>query len=712
MNGTASASAYEFAQFRLNCQDLSLWRLDQGKPVPVRLGRRAREVLAKLLEGYPAVVGRRMLLDEFWPHAADSNLDIQIQNLRKVIDLNGSIIETVYGEGFRIVGPVERLNGNAGAVLPARRLAAILAADVVGYSRLMGADEEGTLERLKAVRRQLIDQKIEEHQGRIVKTTGDGLLVEFASVVNAVRCAVEVQRGMVEREPGLLDEQRIKLRIGINLGDVIADGDDIFGDGVNVAARLEALAEPGGICVSGVVRDQVCDKLPYSLEDRGEQRVKNIARPVHVYGLRPKGIAELPPSRLPPGMSIPQPAVARRLSIVVLPFADLSENKNRQYFVDGIVDNLTTDLSRIEGMLVISRNTAFTYLQNLVGTKQIGRELSVRYVLEGSVQWAGTRIRVNAQLIDAENDVHIWAQWFDRDIGDLLALQEQITSQIAVALHLELVNAEASRPSDSLDTLDYIFRGRAVAAGKPPSSANCAEAIGFFERALTLDPNTVGAQSWLAIVLGNRLLDFPAHACDGDLERADELASKGVAASPRSSVAHFAKGQVLRVQKRYEEAIAAYETVLTLNRNWAGAIFALAWCKFHTGLIDETIPLFEQLMRLSPRDPYMGIWYGRLGIAHLLQSRLDEAIFWLEKSRSAIPSRPWTRSSLAVAYAHKGETALAAAEIAEAHRLSPDGRYSSIARLKQVGYLGVPKVRALFETIYLTGYRKAGVLEE
>jgi adenylate cyclase len=222
----------------------------------------------------------------------------------------------------------------------------------------------------------------------------------------------------------------------------------------------------------------------------------------------------------------------------------------------------------------------------------------------------------------------------------------------------------------------------------------------------------VGAQSWLAIVLGNRLLDFPAHAADGDLDRADGLASNAVAASPRSSVSHFAKGQVLRVQKRYEEAIAEYETVLTLNRNWAGAIFALAWCKFHTGLIDETIPLLQQLMRLSPRDPYIGIWYGRIGIAHLLQSRIDEAIAWLEKARSALPSRPWTRSSLAVAYAHKGATALAVAEIAEAQRLSPDGRYSSITRLKEVGYLGVPKVRTLFETIYLDGYRKAGVPKE
>jgi class 3 adenylate cyclase/TolB-like protein len=710
MGELGSADILEFGHFRLDRRGRCLYRRNQtGKLILLPVGRTALDLLDLLIERPGEVVEREEIRKVVWrgKTVEDANLATQIFNLREHIGRNR--IKTISGRGYRFVGPVRRLNGNAGAVLPTRRLAAILAADVVGYSRLMGADEEGTLERLKALRRQLIYQKIEEHQGRIVKTTGDGLLVEFASVVNAVRCAAEVQRGMMDREPGLLDEERIKLRIGINLGDVIADDDDIFGDGVNVAARLEALADPGGICVSGVVHDQIRDKLPYSLADWGEQSVKNIARPVRVYAMRPEAIAELPPSRSPPAISIPKPAVAPRLSIVVLPFADLSEGATRQYFVDGIVDSLTTDLSRIEGMLVISRNTAFTYRNNPVATKQIGRELSVRYVLEGSVQWAGTRIRVNAQLIDAENDAHLWAQWFDRDIGDLLALQDEITSRIAVALHLELVNAEAARRSENLDALDYIFRGRALAWGKPPSAADFGDAIGLFERALTLDPTSVGAQSWLAIVLANRLLDFPAHAADGDLERADELASNAVAALARSSVAHFAKGQVLRVQKRYEEAIAEYETVLTFNRNWAGAIFALAWCKFHTGLIEETIPLFEQLLRLSPRDPYIGIWYARIGIAHLLQSRMDEAIAWLEKSRTALPSRPWTRSSLAVAYAHKGETALAAAEIAEAQRVSPDGRYTSIARLKEVGYLGVPKVRALFETIYLTGYRKAGV---
>jgi adenylate cyclase len=287
-----------------------------------------------------------------------------------------------------------------------RRLAAILAADVAGYSRLMGADEEGTHERLKAHRRELIDPKISEHHGRIVKTTGDGMLVEFPSVVDAVRCAAEVQRAMIDREAGMPEDRRIRFRIGINLGDIIVEGDDIFGDGVNVAARLEALSDPGGLCISRMVRDQIRDKLAYPFEDLGEQSVKNIARPVRVYALRPEAVAALPAPSVSPAPPISQPAVVPRLSIVVLPFANLSNDPEQQYFADGITEDLTTDLSRIAYMFVISRNTAFTYREKRVDTKQIGRDLGVRYVLEGSVRRSGNQIRVNAQLIDAETDAH------------------------------------------------------------------------------------------------------------------------------------------------------------------------------------------------------------------------------------------------------------------------------------------------------------------
>jgi class 3 adenylate cyclase/TolB-like protein len=284
---------------------------------------------------------------------------------------------------------------------PVRRLTAILAADVAGYSRLMGADEEGTHERLRAHLQELVNPKIAEHRGRTVKNTGDGCLAEFASVVDAVRCAVEMQRGMAERNAGTPPEERIEFRVGINLGDVIAEAEDIFGDGVNVAARLEALAEPGGICISRTVRDQIRDKLPYSLEDLGEQSVKNIARPVRVYALRPEAVAELPATSALSAVSISQPAVAPRLSIVVLPFGNLSSDPEQQYFADGITEDLTTDLSRFAGMLVISHNTAVTYRNKPVDTKQIGRELGVRYALEGSVRRSGSRIRINAQLIEA-----------------------------------------------------------------------------------------------------------------------------------------------------------------------------------------------------------------------------------------------------------------------------------------------------------------------
>jgi len=364
-----------------------------------------------------------------------------------------------------------------------RRLAAILAADVAGYSRLMGTDEEGTHERLRAHLRELVEPKIKDHRGRIVKSTGDGLLAEFASVVDAVRCAVEVQRAMADREPEVPQDQRIRFRIGVNLGDVIAEEHDIFGDGVNIAARLEALAEPGGVCISRMVRDQVRDKLPYPFEDMGEQSVKNIVRPVRVYAWRPEAVTDLPAATVPHAASIPQQTVAPRLSIVVLPFANLSNDPEQQYFADGIAEDLTTDLSRIARMLVISRNTAFTYRNKPVDTKLIGRELSVRYVLEGSVRRSGNQVRVNAQLIDAERDAHLWAERFDRNANDLFTLQDEITRRISVTLSLEVVRAEAGRPNERPDTLDYILRGRA-AWSSSPSRQSRAEQVSLFERAL------------------------------------------------------------------------------------------------------------------------------------------------------------------------------------------------------------------------------------
>jgi TolB-like protein/class 3 adenylate cyclase len=592
-----------------------------------------------------------------------------------------------------------------------RRLAAILAADVAGYSRLMGQDEEGTHARLRAHLRELVDPKIAEHRGRIVKNTGDGLLAEFPSVVDAVRCAVEVQHAMVDREPDVPEERRISFRIGVNLGDVIAEEHDIFGDGVNVAARLEGLAEPGGICISRMVRDQIRDKLPYAFEDLGEQSVKNIARPVRVYAWRPEAVADPPSATVPPAASISQPAVAPRLSIVVLPFANLSNDPEQQYFADGITEDLTTDLSRIAHSFVISRNTAFLYRNKPIDTKQIGRELAVRYVLEGSVRRSGNRVRVNAQLIDAETDAHLWAERFDGDTSDLFALQDEVTSRIAVALNLELPGVEAARPTEHSDALDYILRARAAWA-KPPSRERYAEAIGLYECALALDPQSIEAQSQLASLLSGRVLDNVTDTSEADIVRAEGLAAQTLAAAPRSANAHFAKGQVLRAQRRYAEAIPEYETVLASNRNWVFVYYALGQCKLYTGSIEETIPLVEQAIRLSPRDPLIGVFYHQIGLAHLLQSHTGQGINWLERARNHTLAHPIIRAQLASAYALNGETERAAAELAEARRLSADDRFLSVARLRASQYWVTPKIQAWFEATVFAGLRKAGMPEE
>jgi adenylate cyclase len=492
-------------------------------------------------------------------------------------------------------------------------------------SRLMGSDEEGTHERLKAHFAELVHPKIEEHRGRVVKNTGDGLLAEFASVVDAVRCAAEMQRGMAERNSGVATTERIDFRIGVNLGDVIAEEHDIFGDGVNVAARLEALAEPGGIRVSGTVREHVGDRLPYAFEDMGEQNVKNITRPVRVYALEREAVADLsvsgapimaqrrrwwqsnattalvataalvlaligwrvwpipilaPPSMTtgPPIPSLSKPFVAPRLSIVVLPFANLSNDPAQQYFADGITEDLTTDLSRMAHMFVISHSTALTYSNKPVNVKQIGQKLGVRYVLEGSVQRSGNEVRVNAQLINAETTAHLWAERFDRDVGDMFTLQNEITGRIANTLSLVMVRVATTQPSNNPDVLDYILKGRAASA-KPPSPEKYEDAIGLFERALALDPQSVEAKSLLAGTLAARVLDGMTHSAALDLKRASDLVKEALAASPLSSGAHWAKGQLLRAQNKYGEAIQEYETVLELDPNSASVRHALAQCK-------------------------------------------------------------------------------------------------------------------------------------
>ena len=409
--------------------------------------------------------------------------------------------------------------------------------------------------------------------------------------------------------------------------------------------------------------------------------------------------------------SVAPPFVAPRLSIVVLPFANLSNDPEQQYFADGITEDLTTDLSRIADMLVISGSSAFTYKSRPVNAKQIGRDLGVRYVLEGSVQRSGNQLRVNAQLINAETDTHLWAERFDRDIGDLFALQNEITGRIAIALNLKLIGAEAARPNDHPDALDYIFRGRAVRTN-PSSRDTYVEAISMYERALVLDPGSVEARSRLAATLASRELEGMTNSAAADMARAEGLIGQALTASPLDPLAHYAKGMLLRVRGRPEEAIPEFETVLAFDRNSTGALFHLGWCKLMTGSIDEVIPLAEQLIRLSPRDPLLPNLYWRIGSVHLLQSHTGDAVLWLEKATNANPRIPGPHAFLAAAYALKNETELAATELTEARKLRGEGSFSSIARLRTKGYWGVPKVRALYEATYFAGLRKAGVPEE
>jgi adenylate cyclase len=402
---------------------------------------------------------------------------------------------------------------------------------------------------------------------------------------------------------------------------------------------------------------------------------------------------------------------APRLSMVVLPLNNLSNDPEQQYFADGLTEDLTTDLSRIAGSFVISRNTAFTYRDKPADSKQVGRELGVRYVLEGSVRRSGKQVRVNVQLIDAATGAHLWAERFESDTVDLFALQNEVTGRIAIALNLALVGAEAARPTANPDALDYIFRGRALFL-KSWSRESRTEAISLFERALALDPGSARIQLLLAGAIVGRVVDGMSNTAAIDIARAEGLVAQATAVSPDTPLAHSVKGFLLRAQERWADAIPEYEAVIALNRNWPDAYHSLAQCNLYTGSFEEVVPLLEQAIRLSPRDPALGIWYLVIGRTHLLQSRTDEAIVWLEKARSANPAHPTIRGLLASAYGNKGESERAATELGAARGLSADDRYSSIARMRAVGTFGVPKVRALFETTFIKGLRLAGMPEE
>jgi adenylate cyclase len=623
-----------------------------------------------------------------------------------------------------------------------RKLAVIFAADVAEYSRLMGLDEVGTLRTLQAYRA-ILDRLIDAHHGRIFNTAGDSVMADFASPVDAVECAVEVQEAIAKENANRAAGEQMRFRIGVHLGDVIVEGANLFGDGVNIAARLEALAEPGGICLSGAVRDQIGTRLPVAFIPLGEQRVKNIAEPVRAFKVGGTPLSTAKARRGRTGVlaaaaaaailiaaggggwwlwsgrhagpevsavtSSTQPFSAPRLSIVVLPFENLSKDPDQEYFADGITDDLTTDLSRIQGSLVIARNTAFSFKGKPVDAKQIGRDLGVRYVLEGSVQRSGKQVRINTQLIDTETGAHLWAERFDRDIGDLFALQNEITARIANALRLQLYIAESRRPTDNPDAMDYIMRGRA-AMNNPISRENYDEAEGYFAKALALDPRSVDAAGWLAVALTVRVTDELSDVPDADLQRAERLASQALAAAPDNALAHYAKAQVLRAQSRFKEAIPEYETAIALDPSRVPAYAHVGWCKFLTGSVDEALPYFERAIRLNPSGPGISPWYGRMGVIQLLQSHIDEAVESLEKASGENARLPFVHAYLAAAYALKGHTERAQAELAEAQRLSK--AYSSLANVEKSSWFDNPKIRALAEATYFPGLRKAGIPEE
>jgi TolB-like protein len=401
-----------------------------------------------------------------------------------------------------------------------------------------------------------------------------------------------------------------------------------------------------------------------------------------------------------------------RLSVVILPFTNLSNDPEQEYFADGITEDLTTDLSRITGSFVIARSTAFTYKGKPVDTRQLGRELGVRYVIEGSARRSDREVRVNVQLVDAETGAHLWAERLDRDLGDLFRLQNEITGRIARALQFELAIADTRRLTEHPDALDYILRGRA-AWWKPISRENNAEGVSLFNRALALDPRAIEAQIWLALMLVTRVFDFWSDAPDVDLQHADQLIARALAVSPNSAWAHYAKGQVLRAQSQYEDAAIEYETAITLDRNLANAYAWFGRCKLAIGSVNEVIPLVEYAIRLSPHDRSLASWYWQIGAVHLLKAHADEAVRWSEKARGAYAGYHFVYASLAAAYGLRGETKRASVALGEARRLS--NRYASIAGLKAASgrqWLEAPKIRALAEDTYFAGLRKAGMPEE
>jgi adenylate cyclase len=579
-----------------------------------------------------------------------------------------------------------------------RKLAAILAADIAGYSRLMGLDEEGTLAQLKAHRHALIDPKIAEHRGRIVKTTGDGMLVEFASVVDAVRCAVDCQQGMIERNGEVPQDKQIQFRIGINVGDIVIEGGDIFGDGVNVAARLEGIAEPGGICVSGRVLEDVRGKLNIDFEDLGKQQLKNIVWPIRVYRAR---LREDPPAPTPT-LTLPD-----KPSIAVLPFQNMSGDHEQEYFADGVVEDIITALSRFRNLFVIARNSSFVYKGRAVDIKQVGRELGVRYVLEGSVRKVANRVRIAGQLINASDGTHLWADRLDGELEDVFDLQDRVTESVVGAIGPKLVQAEIERarrkPTARLDAYDCYLRG--LACARVLTDQSIAQALPFLYRAIELDPDYAAAFGLAAICYhwrkANGWMTDPASE---SIETA-RLARKAAALGKDDALALSLAGQSLAfLEGNLEEGATLIDRALALNPNLADAWHWSSWVTSFRGDPDTALVHAAHAMRLSPLDPLIGAMQAASAFAHFLAYRYDEALIWAEKAMRELPHVVTPLRVAAASYALSGRMEQTHKVMVRLRQIDPTLRMSNIKDR-------IPPLRQSDVTRYVEALRAAGLPE-
>ncbi len=581
-----------------------------------------------------------------------------------------------------------------------RRLAAILAADVVGYARLIRADEEGTLTALKALRADLIDPKIAEHHGRIVKLMGDGMLAEFPSVVDAVRAAVETQQAVAERNSDLPEDKRIEFRVGINLGDVVIDGDDIHGDGVNIAARLEGLAEPGGLCVSGGVYEQVRDRIDAPFEDMGEQEVKNIDRPVHVWRWVTDRAAV---ADEPTGADEPQ-SLPDEPSIVVLPFTNMSGDPEQEYFSDGITEDIITDLSKLSGLFVIARNSAFVYKGQTFNVATVCAELGVRFALEGSIRKASNRVRINAQLIEAERGGHLWAERYDRDLTDIFAVQDEVTANIVQALSVTLREEEkrriGQRGTENLAAYELMLRGRELFLRGQNEDTKLAKEI--LDQAVEADPSFGPAYAYLAQVHAIDYVNGWSEDPQASLRHAHDLAKRGAELMPDDAHVHIALGSTFLWLRRHDEAIAEAERAVELDPNYAHGLFELGFFFQYAGRADESLDYFERAVRLDPHHSAAFLHF--MAQAYFQLGRYDEAVEFLQRRLVRNPQSDSSRMLLASCYGHMNRHDEARVVWSEIKAINPE--FSLDQRREVLPY----KNSESFEQI-VDGLHKAGLPE-